>query len=89
MQAFWALVATAMVDSDNRLACIVALGIFATGVAASLLILADDRPFTGEISIKPDPFAPGNASDRNLLVLLSAERTHRCSTYRVLRIIYR
>jgi uncharacterized membrane protein YbhN (UPF0104 family) len=56
MQAFCALVATAMVHSDNRLACIVALGIFATGVAASmLLILAHDRPFTGEISIKPDP----------------------------------
>ena len=56
MQAFCALVATAMVHSDNRLACIVALWIFATGVAASmLLILAHDRPFTGEISIKPDP----------------------------------
>jgi hypothetical protein len=32
------------------------MGIFVTGVAASiLLILAHDRPFTGEISIKPDP----------------------------------
>jgi hypothetical protein len=72
---FCALVATAMVDSDNRLACIVALGIFATGVAASLLILAHDRPFTGEISIKRDPFVPGNASDRKLLVLLSAEKS--------------
>jgi len=56
MQALCALVATAMVHSDNRLASIIAMGIFATGVAASmLLILAHDRPFTGEISIKPDP----------------------------------
>ena len=51
-----ALVAIAMVHSDNGLASIIAMGIFATGVAASmLLILAHDRPFTGEISIKPDP----------------------------------
>jgi hypothetical protein len=56
MQAVCALVAIAMVHSDNRLASIIAMGIFATGVAASiLLILAHDRPFTGEISIKPDP----------------------------------
>jgi Protein of unknown function (DUF4239) len=55
MQAVCALVAIAMVHSDNRLASIIAMGIFATGVAASmLLILAHDRPFTGEISIKPD-----------------------------------
>jgi hypothetical protein len=56
MQAVCALVAIAMVHSDNRLASIIAMGIFATGVAASiLLILAHDRPFTGEFSIKPDP----------------------------------
>jgi hypothetical protein len=56
MQALCALVAIAMVHSDNRLASGIAMGIFATGVAASmLLILAHDRPFTGEISIKPDP----------------------------------
>jgi hypothetical protein len=31
------------------------MGIFATGVAAStLVILAYDRPFTGELSIRPD-----------------------------------
>ena len=55
MQAVCALVAIAMVHSDNRLASIIALGIFATGVAASmLLILAHDRPFIGEISIRPD-----------------------------------
>ena len=55
MQAACALVAIAMVHSDNRLASIIAMGIFATGVAASmLLILAHDRPFIGEISIRPD-----------------------------------
>jgi hypothetical protein len=56
LQAICALVAIAIVHSDNRLASIIALGIFATGIAASmLLILAHDRPFTGEISIRPDP----------------------------------
>jgi hypothetical protein len=55
LQAVCALAAIAMVHSDNRLASIIAMGIFASGVAASmLLILAYDRPFTGEISIKPD-----------------------------------
>jgi Protein of unknown function (DUF4239) len=55
VQAVCALVAIAMVHSDNRLASIMAMGIFATGVAASmLLILAHDRPFTREISIRPD-----------------------------------
>jgi hypothetical protein len=56
LQAVCALVAIAMVHSDDRLASIIAMGIFATGVAASmLLILTYDRPFTGEISIRPDP----------------------------------
>jgi hypothetical protein len=68
IQAACALVAIALVHSDNRLASILALGIFATGVAAStLLILAHDRPFTGEISIKPDPLLqvmPGIAGSR-------------------------
>jgi hypothetical protein len=31
------------------------MGIFATGVAASvLLIAAHDRPFTGQLSVRPD-----------------------------------
>ena len=56
MQAVCALVAIAMVHSDNRLASMIALGVFATGVAVSvLLILAHDRPFTGQVSIKPYP----------------------------------
>jgi hypothetical protein len=32
------------------------MGLFASGVAVSVfLILAHDRPFTGEISVGPDP----------------------------------
>jgi len=31
------------------------MGLFATGVAAVLLIAAHDRPFTGQISISPEP----------------------------------
>jgi uncharacterized MnhB-related membrane protein len=56
LQAICALIAIAMVHSDDRLASIVAMGIFSTGIAASMLfILAHDRPFTGEISMRPDP----------------------------------
>ena len=45
-----------MVHSDSRLTARIATGIFATGVAASLLlIVAHDRPFTGEILVGPDP----------------------------------
>jgi hypothetical protein len=55
VQAVGALLAIAMVHSDNRLSSVIALGIFAMGVAASiLLIAAHDRPFTGEISVRPD-----------------------------------
>jgi hypothetical protein len=56
LQAICALIAIALVHSDNRLASILSLFIFATGVAtAVLLIAAHDRPFIGEISISPDP----------------------------------
>jgi len=56
IQAVCAFVAIAMVHSNNPLASIIATAIFATGVAASvLLILAHDRPFIGELSIGPDP----------------------------------
>jgi hypothetical protein len=62
LQAVCALIAIAMVHINNRLACIIAMGIFATGVAASLLlILAHDGPFTGDISIAPGSAAPGDA----------------------------
>jgi Protein of unknown function (DUF4239) len=56
LQALCALAAIAMVHSDDRLASAVAAGLFAVGVAASLLlILAHDRPFTGHISVGPNP----------------------------------
>ena len=50
------LIAIAMVHSDNRLASTITLGLFGIGVAASLLlILAHDRPFTGELAVTPNP----------------------------------
>ena len=56
VQALCALIAIALVHSDSRLASSIAMGTFATGIAASmLLILAYDRPFIGEVSLKPDP----------------------------------
>ena len=43
-----------MVHSDNRLTCAIALTLFATSIALSLLLIAAyDRPFTGEISVGP------------------------------------
>ncbi len=54
LQGLCALVAIAMVHSDNRLTCAIALAIFAMGIAVSvLLIAAYSRPFTGEISVGP------------------------------------
>ncbi|MGB9400751.1 MAG: hypothetical protein WCB69_16385 [Pseudolabrys sp.] len=48
--------AIAMIHCDNRIAAAITVGLFATGVAASvLLIAAHDRPFTGEISVGPGP----------------------------------
>ncbi|MBR0826554.1 DUF4239 domain-containing protein [Bradyrhizobium manausense] len=56
LQAACALLVIGLVHCDNRLAASIAMGLFATGVAASvLLIAAHDRPFTGEISITPEP----------------------------------
>ena len=56
VQAICMLFAIAMVHSDNRRAVALAMGLFASGVAVSvLLILAHDRPFTGEISVGPAP----------------------------------
>jgi hypothetical protein len=53
--ALCTLIAIAMVHSDNRLTCAIALTLFATGIAMSvLLISAYSRPFTGDISVGPD-----------------------------------
>jgi hypothetical protein len=56
VQAICMLLAIAMVHSDNRRTAGIAMGLFASGVAVSVfLILAHDRPFTGEISVGPQP----------------------------------
>ena len=50
-----ALIAIAIVHSDNRLTCAIALALFATGIAvASLLIAGYGEPFSGDISVGPD-----------------------------------
>lgn len=55
LQAICTLIAIAMVHSDNRGAAAAAMGIFATGVAVSILLIAShNRPFSGEVSVKPD-----------------------------------
>ena len=54
LQGLCALIAIAMVHSDNRLTCAIAVAIFATGIAlASLLIAAYSAPFSGDISVGP------------------------------------
>jgi hypothetical protein len=56
VQAICALVAIAMVHSDDRLAAAITMAIFATGIGASvLLIAAHDRPFVGDIAVGPGP----------------------------------
>jgi len=55
LQGLCTLIAIAIVHSDNRLTCAIAVALFATGIAlSSLVIAAYSRPFTGEISVKPD-----------------------------------
>ena len=50
LQALCTLIVIAMVHSDNRLACAIALTVFATGVALSLLLIAATADhFTGDI----------------------------------------
>jgi len=56
LQAACALLAIAVVHSDNRLASTISLGVFATGIAASvLLILVHDEPFVGQVSVGAQP----------------------------------
>ena len=48
--------AIAMIHCDNRIASAITVGLFATGVAASVLLIAShDRPFSGAISVGPEP----------------------------------
>jgi Protein of unknown function (DUF4239) len=72
VQAICALVAIALVHSGERLASAIALGIFASGVAACVLLIAShDRPFVGQMSVRPDPLLQvmpdaGAAADEDL-----------------------
>lgn len=55
LQALCTLIAISMVHSDNRLSCGIALTLFSTGVALSVLLMAIYcRPFTGAISVGPE-----------------------------------
>src|SRR5262252_3675056 len=55
LQGLCTLIAIAIVHSDNRITCGIAVALFATGIAlSSLLIAAYSRPFTGEISVKSE-----------------------------------
>jgi len=68
LQAVCALIAIAMVHSDNRLAAVIALVVFAAGVATSvLLIVSHDRPFIGQVAVGPEPL---------LQVMPQAEAAH-------------
>ena len=49
------LLAIAFVQSGNRLAAALALGLFASAMACSLVLIASqDRPFSGQFRIRPD-----------------------------------
>jgi hypothetical protein len=55
LQALCTLIAIAMVHSENRLTGAIAMTLFATGIALSVLLIAShNRPFTGAISVSPD-----------------------------------
>ena len=56
VQAVCALLAIALIHSGDRLASAITMGLFASGVAAcALLVVAHDRPFTGQISVAATP----------------------------------
>src|SRR5262249_49322977 len=56
LQAACLLLAIAMIHSDDGVASLIAMGLLATGVASSaLLIAAYDRPFVGQLAVSPEP----------------------------------
>ncbi len=56
LQAACVLLVIALIHSDSRAAAAIGIGLFATGVAVSvLLIAAYDRPFIGQLAIGPAP----------------------------------
>ena len=67
IEAACTLTGIAMVHSDNRAAARIAMGLFATASAVCIfLLVAHDRPFTGQFSVRPTPLlnvrpdSPGN-----------------------------
>ena len=55
LQALITLIAIAMVHSGNRRTCAIALVLFASGIALSVLMIAAySQPFTGELSVSPE-----------------------------------
>jgi hypothetical protein len=53
--ALLTLLAIAFVHSDNRRTALIAMSIFGSGVAVTLVLIASqDRPFSGEFRVKPD-----------------------------------
>lgn len=55
-EAACTLTCIAMVHSDNRAAARMALGLFGTAIAVCIfLLVAHDRPFTGQLSVSPTP----------------------------------
>jgi hypothetical protein len=66
VQAMGTLAAIGMVRCDNRLAARIAMAIFATGVAVSLLlIVSHDRPFHRRCLDSARPAAAGHARNRS------------------------
>jgi Protein of unknown function (DUF4239) len=56
LQAICLLTAIALMHNDSRVGSALAMSLFATGVAVSILLIAShNRPFTGEISVGPGP----------------------------------
>jgi hypothetical protein len=56
VQAGCALLAIGFVHCDDRLSAALMMGLFVAGVATSLLLIgAHDRPFSGELKVRPDP----------------------------------
>src|SRR5215469_9194963 len=56
IDAICVLIAIALAHGDKRVAALVAMGLFATGVAACFLLIAlYDRPFVGQLAVQPDP----------------------------------
>ena len=53
LQGLCTLVAIAMVHSDNRLTCAIALAIFATGIAVSVLLIAAYSRRSSRLSRRP------------------------------------